>query len=151
MASMLAANPDLARPPASRALVPHTPRPLPRVAEIVATAEVLRDHQPRTGFQGRPDRHEDRRHEHSLESGPSRRELPRGPRAPAPAVQGRGLPAGTPATFMAQVLGQTGDRTEGSVVREHRDGPALGSTAYRRAGGEPAIFPSDATLLRLAV
>ncbi len=39
----------------------------------------------------------------------------------------------------------------GAVLTKHRDGLALGSAIYRRAGGEPEIFSQNATLLRLAV
>ncbi|MEM7172120.1 MAG: hypothetical protein AAF530_18260 [Pseudomonadota bacterium] len=37
------------------------------------------------------------------------------------------------------------------VLAKHRDGLALGSGFYRRAGGEPEIFSEGPTLLRLAI
>jgi len=53
-------------------------------------------------------------------------------------------------SFLAQVLGQDLGPA-GNIVALHRDGPALGSDAYRRAGGEPAIYSEEPRLLRLAV
>jgi hypothetical protein len=36
-------------------------------------------------------------------------------------------------------------------LQHHRDGPAKGSDAYRRAGGEPEVFPTGPTVFRMAV
>ena len=55
------------------------------------------------------------------------------------------------AGFLAQVLAQAQDGKSESPLQHHRDGPDLGSSAYRRAGGEPPIYPEAATRFRLAV
>lgn len=52
--------------------------------------------------------------------------------------------------FLAQVLSQKLGPA-GTVVALHRDGPSLGSDAYRRAGGEPVIYSEQPQLLRIAV
>jgi hypothetical protein len=41
------------------------------------------------------------------------------------------------------------DRPDG--LQRHRDGAALGSDAYRRAGGQPPVYPTSAIVFRLAV
>ncbi len=52
--------------------------------------------------------------------------------------------------FLAQVLGQDpGSSTD--VVVLHRNGPTLGSDAYRRAGGEPTYYSEHPRVLRIAV
>ena len=59
--------------------------------------------------------------------------------------------------FMVQVLGQQaapGARPVGgpqTSLTGHRDAALLGSDSYRRAGGEPAVLPDNATFVRLAV
>jgi hypothetical protein len=50
---------------------------------------------------------------------------------------------------MAQVLNQTWGSGPSAGLPDHRDGAVLGSDAYRRAGGEPALYPTGATLFRL--
>lgn len=61
----------------------------------------------------------------------------------APAFVGSSL-------FLAQVLSQDLGPAA-TVVALHRDGPTLGSDAYRRAGGEPVIYSEQPQLLRIAV
>lgn len=84
----------------------------------------------------RTDRFDAERRHVAAERGP--RAGPAGPdRSPAP-----------PTTFMAQVLGQL------RPARAEAQSPgafADVSDAYRRSGGEPALFSSDAALFRLAV
>jgi hypothetical protein len=58
-------------------------------------------------------------------------------------------PSGASAGFMTQVLGQALGGEVSAGLPGHRDGAALGSDAYRRAGGEPALYPTGATLFRL--
>lgn len=53
--------------------------------------------------------------------------------------------------FVTQLLGQISEREELRGLRGHLQGPELGSHAYRRAGGSPALYPEGASLLRLAV
>jgi len=52
--------------------------------------------------------------------------------------------------FLVQVLNQDLGPAAGPIVR-HRDGPVLASDAYRRAGGDPAIYSEQPQLLRIAV
>jgi hypothetical protein len=65
---------------------------------------------------------------------------------------------GAATLFEVQLLGQDGLVEEqpgftpiDNTLDRHRDGLALGSSLYQRAGGAPRILPSDATFLRLAV
>ncbi len=53
--------------------------------------------------------------------------------------------------FLAQVLGQAAESGAHGPLAGHRDGPTLGSEAYRRAGGEPALYSPEPALFRLAV
>jgi hypothetical protein len=52
--------------------------------------------------------------------------------------------------FLVQVLGQ-GSGPPAGPLAQHRDGAALGSEAYRRAGAEPAHYSEQPTLFRIAV
>ncbi len=74
---------------------------------------------------------------------------------------GRSRPQHTPAPsfvpedfatsgFLAQILGQNPGSTT-NIVALHRDGPTLGSEAYRRAGGEPTYYSEQPRILRIAV
>ena len=60
-----------------------------------------------------------------------------------------GRPSGASAGFMAQVLNQAWGGGPSAGLPGHLDGALLGSDAYRRAGGEPALYPTGATLFRL--
>lgn len=63
-----------------------------------------------------------------------------GPRVPA-----------SVATIVAEPLrGHDGHAGDHDLV-QHRDGAAIGSAAYRRAGGEPQVFSEEPELFRLAV
>ncbi len=55
------------------------------------------------------------------------------------------------AGFLTQILGQTAGSEGAQGLRHNRDGPTKGSDAYRRAGGEPAVYPSSPTVFRIAV
>jgi hypothetical protein len=52
--------------------------------------------------------------------------------------------------FLVQTLNQDLGPAVNPIVR-HRDGPVLASDAYRRAGGDPAIYSEQPQLLRIAV
>ena len=52
--------------------------------------------------------------------------------------------------FLVQVLNQDLGPAANPIVR-HRDGPVLASDAYRRAGGDPALYSEQPQLLRIAV
>lgn len=52
--------------------------------------------------------------------------------------------------FLVQVLNQDIGPAAGPIVR-HRDGPVLASDAYRRAGGDPALYSEQPQLLRISV
>lgn len=55
------------------------------------------------------------------------------------------------AGYLTQILGQAAGADGPDGLQHHRDGAALGSDAYRRAGAEPGVYPTSATLFRLAV
>ena len=55
------------------------------------------------------------------------------------------------AGFLTQILGQAAGFDGPEALQRHRDGPARGSDAYRRAGGEPEVFPTGPTVFRMAV
>jgi hypothetical protein len=87
---------------------------------------------------------------------PGGRHLEQDNRAPGKVAGQPSLGAAT--LFEVQLLGQDrlaedqpGFTPIDNTLDRHRDGPALGSSLYQRAGGAPRILPSDATFLRLAV
>ena len=55
------------------------------------------------------------------------------------------------ATLVAEPLSGLGDHAGHRDLLQHRDAAAIGSAAYRRAGGEPQIFSEAPELFRLAV
>ncbi len=143
---------SLVRVPATRALVPLDrvlldrvpgPRVETRVEEVAATAKVIR-------YDAAPAR---------LRARGERRAAERGGRDSRAAEQPvrlagprRGLPYhGASPGFVAQILGQASGPQPDQPLLHHRDAPVLGSAAYRRAGGEPALYRSDPALFRLAV
>lgn len=83
---------------------------------------------------------------------------PRGPEAAGPVVRGAepvalqsfGGAAFASSHFLAQMLGQAGTPAGGPLAA-HRDGAALGSDAYRRAGAAPPHYSEQPTVFRLAV
>ncbi len=75
-------------------------------------------------------------------------------RTAAEAPQGIRIPPTTHAAppFAAQLLGQQASAAlAGPELLGHRDAAALGSEAYRRAGGEPAIYSEAPAYFRLSV
>lgn len=52
--------------------------------------------------------------------------------------------------FMAQLLAQQAAAGT-SALSAHRDGPALASESYRRAGGDPPLYSSDSAVFRFSV
>ncbi len=52
--------------------------------------------------------------------------------------------------FLVQMLSQGSGAPPGPLA-QHRDGAALGSAAYRRAGAEPAYYSDQPGLFRIAV
>ena len=147
---------SLVRVPATRALVPLDRVPLdrvpgprvetrvePRVEEVAATAKVIR-------YDAAPARLRARGERRAAEQGGrDSRAAERPVRLAGPR---RGLPyRGAAPGFVAQVLGQASGPQPDQPLLHHRDAPVLGSEAYRRAGGEPALYRSDPALFRLAV
>lgn len=55
------------------------------------------------------------------------------------------------ASFLTRVLGQAMASDGLGGLQRHRDGAAIGSDAYRRGVGEPAVYPTGATVFRLLV
>ncbi len=53
--------------------------------------------------------------------------------------------------FMAQLFAQSEPSDSSGVLLQHRDGPALSSEAYRRAGADPIFYNQEPALFRLAV
>jgi hypothetical protein len=129
--------------PPSRAVVPRAPHPPP--PQSLSTDAPSQRRGRSLGFQARPARQE------TGGSGPGRRPA----QAPAarPAVESHAPRHASKAAagYLAQLLAQAGDGPDEGPLQRHRDGPSLGSAAYRRAGGEPAVYPEAATLFRLAV
>ncbi len=143
---------SLVRVPATRALVPLDrvpldrvpgPRVEPRVEEVAATAKVIR-------YDAAPARLRARGERRAAEQGGrDSRAAERPVRLAGPR---RGLPyRGAAPGFVAQILGQASGPQPDQPLGRHRDAPVLGSEAYRRAGGEPALYRSDPALFRLAV
>lgn len=64
--------------------------------------------------------------------------------APTPLAQQTAV-----AQFLAQMLNQDIGPID-TALAEHRDGPALGSTAYRRAGAEPPVYSEQPMLFRVS-
>ena len=114
----------------------------------VQTVAVTRKPAP---FGKAPDRFQARAQHHELDR-PDRDPVPRADRrASNPHLEAAivGRPSGASAGFMAQVLNQAWGSGRAAGLPGHRDGAVLGSNAYRRAGGEPALYSTGATLFRL--
>ena len=62
----------------------------------------------------------------------------------------RGLPMVGSIGFLAQVFGQESGLRDPTPLGGHRDGPSLGSRAYRRAGADPELYSEDSALIRFA-
>jgi hypothetical protein len=147
---------SLVRLPATRAPVPLDrvplaaapgPRVESRVEEVAATAKVIR-------YDEAPARLRPRGERRTAEQGGGDSRASGRPVRLAEPLRGlpRALPYGGAAPgFVAQILGQASGPQPDQPLARHRDGPVLGSAAYRRAGGEPALYRSDPALFRLAV
>ena len=61
------------------------------------------------------------------------------------------LPMAGSLRFLAQVFGQESGHRDAAPLVGHRDGPNLGSQAYRRAGADPEFYSEDSALIRFAV
>lgn len=74
--------------------------------------------------------------------------------APPPSQGARGAPvraAQAPALgFLAQLAGGAQNGPVGALAW-HRDGPALSSEAYRRAGAEPPVYSEQPRIFRITV
>ena len=70
--------------------------------------------------------------------------------ADAVALQSFGGAAFASTHFLAQMLGQA-EEPAGAPFAYHRDGAALGSDAYRRAGAAPPRYSEQPALFRIAV
>lgn len=111
---------------------------------------VTRIPHPRDDILARQPRQEARDGERSQEGARSRDLVP--PKRPAerePRHQ-RGGSGLNSSQFLVQVLGQNLGAATGALSG-HRDGSALGSEAYRRAGAEPAVYTDQPTVFRVAV
>lgn len=116
-------------------------RPVPAVTRVVG----LRD-----------DPHA-RRPRPESERSQSQRQSPRTAAAPDPAGAQSGAtaraparPAGSTPQFLTQVFGQDMAHDADALARR-RNGPALGSLAYRRAGGEPVLYSQEPAIFRVAI
>jgi hypothetical protein len=147
MTSISASGPISIQLPPSRSLVPLAQPTRVRVEEIAATAKVVRYDDAPARLRPRPQRDTPDRTGGSGSSGQgSGRQAP----VRTPAAGHVPLQAGSVA-FLTQLLGQASETAQAHAVLGHRDGPSLGSEAYRRAGGEPALYRSDPALFQIAV
>lgn len=152
MGYSLAIGSTLVQLPQSRAVVPQSTRQPPRVQEILGTARVIRQDEGAARPQSRTSRRGDG---HLASDTPDSNRnaaltFHRRP-DPAPRTFSHLSAPGASTTFAAQLLGQASTRDEDRFPPHHRDGAELGSVAYRRAGGEPTIYSSEAALIRIAV
>ncbi len=74
-----------------------------------------------------------------------------GPADPDGAATGQTKLWNPTAGFLTQILGQAHGSDQPAGLRHDRDGPAKGSDAYRRAGGEPEVYSTRPTVFRIAV
>lgn len=135
-----------AEPPPSRAVVPRAPNRPARSLPAFTTETVAQR-------QGRPARFQTRPVQRETDGSGAGKQPARPPLASQADRQHQAprLTAAPSAGYLAQVLAQTPDGKSEGPLQRHRDGPSLGSSAYRRAGGEPPIYPDAATLVRLTV
>ncbi len=70
--------------------------------------------------------------------------------ADAVALQSFGGAAFASTHFLAQMLGQA-EEPSGAPFADHRDGAALGSDAYRRAGAAPPHYSERPAVFRIAI
>jgi hypothetical protein len=127
--------------PSSRAIQPTAAAPHAPVQQVQAARKLA-------PFDQAPNRFQARREPDSpgTDAIPKAARRAAGPHLEA-AIAAR--PSGASTGFMTQVLGQVLGGEFSAELPGHRDGAVLGSDAYRRAGGEPALYPTGATLFRL--
>lgn len=132
--------------PPSRAIVPRAPNRSAPSPPAFATETVAQR-------QGRPARSQARPVQRETEGSGAGKQPARQPLASPPDRQqpAPGFSPATSAAYLAQALGQAPDEGSEGPLQRHRDRPSLGSGAYRRAGGEPPIYPEAARLVRLTV
>ncbi len=125
-------------------MVPAGQAPRPRVEEVAASAKVIRYVEASARLHARS---QHRAADHRRHDAPVLQLLVHAPaREPSrEPYRGASLP------FVAQVLGQASGPRADQALLHHRDGPGRGSEAYRRAGGEPALYRSDPALFRIAI
>ena len=70
--------------------------------------------------------------------------------AAGPGLQAFGGTSFASIQFLAQVIGQAEESSDGSLAY-HPDGIALGSDAYRRAGAAPPHYSEQPTVFRIAI
>ncbi len=63
-------------------------------------------------------------------------------------IRALALAGGLPSPAQALALA---DEPDTAALARRRDGPALGSLAYRQAGGEPVLYSQEPTIFRVAV
>ena len=140
---------DLAFPPAavpSKSVLVQVPQPRARVREIAPPRKAGRPFD----FEERP---AGRARAKGDEAAGDRRRVRLGLVPAGTLIEGdaQGIASPPSTSFVAQVLGQYSETVGFGALGRHRDAPELGSHAYRRAGGEPALYPANAALIRLAV
>lgn len=119
-----------------------TARPVQAVTRIAHPRDDVRTHRRRQGETGDGERSQESARSRDLVSlARPARQQPRNPQGRAGLVED---------PFLVQILGQNLNAPAGALS-EHRDGPALGSDAYRRAGAEPEPYPDRPAIFRVAV
>ena len=152
MGYSLAIGPTQLQFPQSRAVVQQTTRHSPRVEEILGTARVIRQDEHAAKLQSRANRRDGGDLTSDNTDPDKARALAiHGGHDPIQLTLGQLSAAGASTAFVAQVLGQANAPSQESDLLHHRDGAAITSVAYRRAGGAPALYSSEAALVRLAV
>lgn len=138
-----AANP----PSAAASPLPGLARPADSERRDQPVRPVERSHPARPARDGRVQRPDGREAGGRQSDSATDRPLQRS-RSLVPAPEFR-TPESSVAVFLVQVLGQDpGQPAHG--LTGHRDAAALGSEAYRRAGGAPPVFPEDPAVLRIS-
>ena len=121
---------------------PSTARPVQAVTRIAHRRDDVRTRQHRQGETGDGERSQESARSRDLVSlARPARQQPRNPQGRASLVED---------PFLVQILGQNLNAPAGALS-EHRDGPALASDAYRRAGAEPEPYPDRPAIFRVAV
>ncbi len=147
MSNLPAAVQTSVHPSPTRALAPAAPAREGRSADVLRSQTVSQRQDAPARFRARTAPEEAR----GSRAGPRSASAP--PDSPPQAPDGRraGAPFAAATSFVAQVLGQAPEEEIESPLLRHRDGPSLGSEAYRRAGGDPPVYTEAPSLFRLAV